>query len=352
MKILFLYTELAGYFVSCLHELSLDVEEIHVVRWPVNKEAPFEFSFPANVFVYEREDYSGNSLLRLARKINPDKIFCSGWIDKGYLKVSRVFKGKIPTVMSMDNHWFGSTKQYLMRIIAPFMIHRYFSHAWVPGDPQKKYALKLHFHPDRIQTGFYSANTDFFSEIFSRVNPSKKENLPKRILYVGRYIESKGVLTLWNAFVKAIDSTNSNWELWCLGTGELYDQRKIHPKIKHFGFVQAAELEYYLAKTSFFILPSTFEPWGVVVHEMAASGMPLICSNEVGSASSFLQEGKNGYIFPSGNELALQQVLEEIMSLEDSEILKMGEISHELAQQIIQKLWVDKVLNFSLSNTN
>ena len=349
MKILFLYTELAGYFVSCLHALCPSVDEIHIVRWPVNKEAPFEFLFPDNVFVYKRDEYSGSALLKLAQEIKPDKIICSGWIDKDYLKVCRAFKGKIPTVMSMDNHWLGTAKQYLMQIIAPFTLHRCFSHAWVPGEPQKKYALKLHFQPHQIYTGFYSADTEYFSEIFRKVTPAKMDNLPKRILYVGRYIESKGISTLWNAFANAVESTQSNWELLCLGTGELYDLRKIHRRIKHFGFVQPAELENYLCQTSFFILPSTFEPWGVAVHEMAASGMPLICSDQVGAAGIFLQEGKNGYQFEAGNEVELQELLVKMMSLSDSEILKMGELSHELAQQITPKLWADQVMNFSLS---
>jgi glycosyltransferase involved in cell wall biosynthesis len=349
LKILFLYTELAGYFTSCLHVLSPKVDEIHIVRWPINKEAPFEFAFPTNVFIYNREEYSRNALLQLAQEINPDKIICSGWIDKGYLKVCRVYKGKIPTVMSMDNHWVGTAKQYLMQIIAPLTIHRCFSHAWVPGDPQKKYALKLNFHPDQIHTGFYSADTEYFSEISKEVTPAKKEKMPKRILYVGRYIESKGIITLWNAFANAVESTQSNWELWCLGTGELYNKRKIHPGIKHFGFVQPAELANYLAQTSFFILPSTFEPWGVAVHEMAASGMPLICSDQVGAAPLFLQEGKNGFQFKAGNEIQLQKLLVKMMSLSDSEILKMGELSHALAQQITPKLWTDQVMNFSLS---
>ena len=325
------------------------MHEIHIFHWPVNKEAPFEFAFPANIFVYKREEYSGNELLKKTLEINPNKIICSGWIDKEYLKVCRVYKGKVPTVMSMDNQWLGTAKQYLMQMLAPFTIHRCFSHAWVPGDIQKKYALKLHFQPHQIQTGFYSADVDFFSDLFNRFTSSKKEKLPKRILYVGRYIESKGIVNLWNAFANAVESTQSNWELWCLGTGELYDQRKIHPRIKHFGFVQPAELLNYLNQTSFFTMPSLFEPWGVVAHEMAATGMPLICSDQVGAASLFLLEGKNGYQFQAGNELELQELLVKMMSLSDAEILKMGDFSHKLAQQITPKLWADQLMNFSLS---
>ncbi len=350
MKILFLYTELAGYFVSCLHELSPGVKEIHIVRWPVNKEAPFQFEFPKNVFVHEREAYSGKTLTDLALQINPDKIICSGWIDKGYMKVCRAFKGKIPTVMSMDNHWLGSAKQHLMRLLAPFTLHRCFSHAWVPGDPQRNYALRLSFDESKIETGFYSADTKYFSAISNRIGPTKKETLPHRFLYVGRYIESKGIFTLWNSFIQAVESTNSKWELWCLGTGDLFDQRKIHPNIKHFGFVQPAALEAYLDKTSIFILPSTFEPWGVVVHEMAASAMPLICSDRVGAASLFLKEGINGYQFESGNENQLKELLIKMMSLSDEGILKMGEESQLLSKQITPKIWVEKLIGFSLYN--
>src|SRR5690554_8171443 len=65
--------------------------------------------------------------------------------------------------MSMDNHWLGGPKQQLMRVLAPWVLHRSFSHAWVPGSPQKTYALKLGFKAERIQTGFYSADVPLFA---------------------------------------------------------------------------------------------------------------------------------------------------------------------------------------------
>lgn len=348
MKVLFLYSELAGYVVSYFHVLAPKVSEIHVIRWPVNREAPFDFHFPEKVNIYEREAYDTRALVDLVLKINPDRIVCSGWMDKGYLKVCRAFKGKIPTILSMDNHWQGTLRQQLMRVLAPFTLHRWFSHAWVPGDPQRKYALLLGFHDSKIDTGFYSADTEYFSSVFGRIRLTKEKKMPHRFLYVGRYIESKGISTLWNAFIQAIESAPEDWELWCLGTGDLFDQRIIHPNIKHFGFVQPAKLEEFLTQTSIFILPSRFEPWGVVVHEMAASGMPLICSDEVGAASLFLKPGINGYSFESGNEKQLKELLIKMMSLNDETILKMGEQSQILSKQITPAIWAEKLLNFSL----
>jgi glycosyltransferase involved in cell wall biosynthesis len=113
----------------------------------------------------------------------------------------------------------------------------------VAGKPQKKYALKLGFDESRIIEGVYSADYDYFNKQFEDTIDKKKANLPHRFLYVGRYIERKGIKELWNAFIKLKEETGTDWELWCCGTGPLEDQRVEHPQIKHFGFVQPEQME-------------------------------------------------------------------------------------------------------------
>ena len=50
-KFIFLYSELAGYMLSCMKLLNESkAVEIYVVRWPINKEAPFKFNFPELLF--------------------------------------------------------------------------------------------------------------------------------------------------------------------------------------------------------------------------------------------------------------------------------------------------------------
>jgi glycosyltransferase involved in cell wall biosynthesis len=344
MKILFLYTELAGYFVSCLHELAPRCESIHIVSWPVNKEAPFQFMFPDNVTIYERNEYSQDQLLQLVAGIAPDKIVCSGWVDKGYVKVCRAFKGKVPTIMSMDNQWHGTAKQQVMRLIAPFYLHRNFSHAWVPGDPQKQYALKLGFKNERIATGFYSADT----ALFSPLSKCKQESLPHRFIYVGRYIKAKGLDMLFAAFIELQQETPNDWELWCVGTGELFEQRPMHPKIVHHGFVQPGDLPSYLQQTGVFVLPSLFEPWGVVVHEMAAAGMPMVVSSAVGAASRFVEEGKNGYLFQSGNKESLKKALKLMMEQNDDQLMQMGAASSKIGLSHTPWIWAEILMGIKL----
>ncbi|PWD97773.1 glycosyltransferase family 4 protein [Marinilabilia rubra] len=344
MTILFLYTELASYFLAGVKELTKKGHLVHIVRWPVNKEAPFQFDFPDGVTIYERNDYTHKELVNLAKDINPDVIISSGWVDKGYLKVCRYFKGKIPTVMSMDNHWLGTPKQKLMRLAAPFTLLRSYSHAWVPGIPQKEYALKLGFKEKNIEEGFYSADVKLFSS--SAKDRTEASTYPRKLVYVGRYVQQKGLDLLFPAFMELQEESPGEWELWCAGTGELFDQRPEHPKIKHLGFLQPEELKQTLKEAGVFVLPSRFEPWGVVVHEMAAAGFPMICSTAIGGATRFLEEGKNGFLFENEDKESLKQALKKIMSRTDEELKTMAKHSHQLGVGYDPEMWANQVIRF------
>ena len=144
MNILFLYTELADYVVNCCKELAKK-GKVHIVRWPVNKEAPFQFDFGNELKVYEKDKYTFEELNQLIVTINPSIIICSGWIDKDYLKLVKPYFKKIPTVITLDTKWTGSLKQHAASVLSRAYITNRFSHIWVPGKAQSIYASKLGF---------------------------------------------------------------------------------------------------------------------------------------------------------------------------------------------------------------
>ena len=341
MTFVFLYTEIAEYFLACCNRLA-EHGEVHIIRWPVNKEAPFKFEINPKLKLYSKADYTFTELTQLVNSIQPDVLVCSGWIDKDYLNISKSYFKKIPTVMTCDTHWTGSLKQQLARIISRFTLLRMFSHAWVPGGIQKAYALKLGFKPDTIHSGFYSCDLAFFNSVYDTQKQQKQLQFPKRFLYVGRYYEFKGIKELWQAFIELQTEQPNEWELWCLGIGDIEPVK--HSHIKHFGFVQPKDLSNYTSQTGVFILPSRFEPWGVVVHEFAASGFPLLLSDKVGAKDAFLQDGVNGYEFASGGVNTIKDKMKKIISMSDAELMAMSKVSNQLAQSISPDKWVNTLL--------
>ena len=95
-----------------------------------------------------------------------------------------------------------------------------------------------------------------------------------------------------------------------------------------------------------FVLPSRFEPWGVIVHEMAAAGFPLLLSDEVGAAEAFLTINENGFNFEANNIQSCQGALEKMASKSNLELKEMGHKSYASSNSISTETWFNKVKKF------
>lgn len=342
VKVAFLYSEVAGYFMSCASELAKKAEVL-IIRWPVNKEAPFDLEKYGHLNVLDKSEFSQEQLEAKLQEFNPDILVCSGWMDKGYVKAAKSFKRKIPVVLALDNHWTGSVKQRIASILSPFYLKSTFTHAWVPGKPQADFAQKLGFKGDRLKLNYYCADTNLFNQLYQDTFDHKRSNFPKRFLYVARYVEHKGIFEMWKAFTELQNETPNDWEMWCIGTGDEWEDRVQHDKIKHFGFVQPDDLKQYIAESGVYILPSKFEPWGVSVQEFAISGFPLLVSEDVGSKWTYLKG--NGYEFRSGDVQAIKEVMTKIMNLSNDELVSLGVKSHEVGMSFTNEMWANTVLS-------
>lgn len=340
-KVVFLYSEIAGYFLACAEELAKSCE-VMIVRWPINQEAPFQFKINDRIQVVEKNAFTKEALKSAVHEFAPNILVCSGWMDEDYVAIAKSFEKKIPVVLTLDNHWTGSFRQRLGTIVSKIIYTKIFTHAWVPGGPQKIFAEKLGFKGKVIQN-FYCADVDLFNEKYQQTFEAKRKHFPKKFLFAARYVKHKGIFELWEAF-KELQAENPNdWELWCIGTGDQFDHKTEHSKIKHFGFVQPAEFEKYIAQTGVYVLPSTFEPWGVSVQEFAICGYPLILSSAIGARTKYLED--NGEEFSAGNKNALKAELKKFMQMNDSSLLEMAEKSHALGMSFTPKMWVENLLS-------
>ena len=341
--ILVLHARLSDYFLNVFFEFkksNTDID-IHIVyRSPDKNQAPFKFDFEKYDFsFYDEAKYNVDDLIQLTKKIEPKIIICNSWGFKKYLKVVGFYKNNCKTIMNMDNQFHGTFKQYLGIVYGNLYLSKLFDKVWVPGEPQKRFALKLGFEPNTILTGWYVANESIFKK--------KKEDLKikKRFVFVGRYVKIKGIENLCNSFIKLQNDSPNEWELHCVGSGPLREKIADHPQIIHYGFLQPSDMRKLLDDGGVFVLPSEFEPWGVVVHEYAMAGFPLICSSKVGAASAFLND-ENGSTFNiDGDELELYRSLKIFIEKSSDDLLKMSQMSLKLSSNVTVKDWVYKLEN-------
>lgn len=344
MRALFLTSRMSDYMLNALTAWQRGSGvELHVVCSGVDAgEAPFEFSrTDANITFHSRETLQDSDLVYLVQTLQPQLIICSGWADKGYLQAVRSRGRATRAVMTMDNQWLGTWRQRIGRIWAQFTIAKVFDFIWVPGERQRQFAQKLGFPAARIREGYYVANDRNFTPIRESIVGEPM----KRLVFVGRYVEVKGLRELWQGFIDYHNQTDSDLELLCIGTGPLQAERPKHPRIRHLGFVQPKDFARLLQGGGIFILPSKFEPWGVVVQEFALAGFPLILTSNVGAADFFLGDD-NGILLPDVSKDSLIKVMALIDALSDRDLAAMSQASRARAEQMTVVDWVGQANAF------
>jgi glycosyltransferase involved in cell wall biosynthesis len=91
----------------------------------------------------------------------------------------------------------------------------------------------------------------------------------------------------------------------------------------------SAEWQALLASADIFVLPSSFEAFGLVLQEAAAFGAALIGSN-VGGISQMVREGENGFLIEPGSRQQLEERLRWLIE-QDGLRLRLRRRSRELA---------------------
>ena len=137
---------------------------------------------------------------------------------------------------------------------------------------------------------------------------------PITILFCGQMIERKGVDLLLQAFDRLIQIGLKARLLLVGRKAELPQMMQslstaAQQQIDYAGFQAPEDLPQFFRQADLFVLPSRYDGWGVVVNQAVGAGLPIICSDAVGSAQDLVEPGVNGAIFPAGDAEALFQAL-------------------------------------------
>ena len=185
----------------------------------------------------------------------------------------------------------------------------------------------------------------------SRFNPSNINiQIPKDhliFLYLGRFIEFKGIFHLIEAF-SIVNRNFSKITLILIGDGKLKDSHEKYAenlRLSNLLFLPPIDDNDNSLKAGFynlcdvFVLPSTIvnnqtEGWGLTVGEAMSLGKPVIVTDAVGCSIDMVKNGINGYIVKHGCSKALAVALTK--TIENKEELRiMGKKSREMFEERI-----------------
>lgn len=140
----------------------------------------------------------------------------------------------------------------------------------------------------------------------------------KVFLFVGRLEPVKNATVLINAF-NEIKKDEPNISLVILGDGsqkktlEALVETKSIEDVHFMGYVTFPKIVEFYKMADVFVLPSTHEPWGLVVNEAMIMGLPVIVSSKVGCRKDLILEGENGEVFEDDNQEMLQEKMKDIL---------------------------------------
>jgi glycosyltransferase involved in cell wall biosynthesis len=340
-RFLVLFEEMAPYFLECLRDLSSRYPvKILVIAKQVNPVAPFEFDEIPDVEMIYRENYDEKTIIEKIIQFSPHATYVSGWIYPSYLSWIKLLSLK-KVILGFDTQWNGSMKQRIGSYYFRLFRKKYYEYAFVPSRRQFILAEKLGFSDDKIIPGLYCCDSKRFLGYYERFVSHRKE-WPHNILFMGRMVPEKGIDVLQKAFITwKQHHPQSEWKLIIAGKGSLKVEH--HPDILYEGFVQPDKTEELIKKTGLFVLPSRYEPYGVVLHEMTLSGIPLVASVFCGASDDYVESGKNGYILKSITEEELRHMFEKILHLPDESLKKMSQHSVELGKKLLLEHWSEKI---------
>jgi len=173
----------------------------------------------------------------------------------------------------------------------------------------------------------------------------------RRLLFCGRLVSVKRVDTLLEAFERIADF-RPDWDLVVAGDGPLRGAleaqvaERIRSRIKWLGFLQFDELVACYHSCDALVMPSEYEPWGLVINEALAAGLPVVAAEGVGAAVELVRHGTNGFLVPARDVGVLRNALLEVtdadcnrrMRSATPEILRQWRIAADPVESVRQAL--------------
>jgi glycosyltransferase involved in cell wall biosynthesis len=331
-----------------LHVIFLAETDPSMRRWKIYKD---EIRFSYEVLPHWRRRIAGYNVLlnrgvaAALERAQPEVIVCGGY---GYLASWQVLgwarRRQRPVFL-----WSESNQQDQRRGMPHVeMLKQRFIAACsgfvVPGKSATAYVATFGVPRERIFVAPNAVDNAFFAQqasvARSRATELRRQfGLPERyFLCVGRLVFSKGVLDLLEAYSQLAPELRAAAELLFVGDGVEQPELEaraaaIHPgAIRFAGFAHREQLAVYYALAEALIFPTHTDPWGLVVNEAMACGIPIVATDAGGCVVDLVRDGWNGYVVPKSRPEKLAEALAKIAASPELNTAMGARSAHRIEQ--------------------
>ena len=324
-------------------------------RESIPESMPVQTLLPASNWSEAGKWQLARALWNRLDKLNPSLVLVPGYYTIPALTAAiwaRV-KGR-KSVLMTESTAQDHARVWWREALKASLIKSLFNWAVAGGKPHRRYLEQLGFPVSRI-AGFYDVvDNVFFDECCRQTRTSHRPadlGLPSDyFLYIGRVAAEKNIHGLLSAYVDYRKSGGS-WSLVVVGDGpQLNEIRALasttpYARDIHFpGLKASSELPSYYAFASAFVLPSTREPWGLVVNEAMAAGLPVIVSDRCGCAEDLVVHSENGFTFDPSQANSLSESLVRFGRLTPDARKRMGRRSVEIISRFSPDAWAAEIV--------
>ncbi|MDX1976396.1 MAG: glycosyltransferase family 4 protein [Pseudanabaenaceae cyanobacterium bins.68] len=251
-----------------------------------------------------------------------DAVWVHGWSQicslQAILAANRL---DLPVLMRGESNGLNSRQGWKSLLKAQFfkwLLPRIAKFLYI-GTLNRQFYQTLGITSDRLYPVPYAVDNDFFFSLSQQAQTHRNQlrqslNLqPNRpiILYAAKLVDWKRPQDLIAAH-RLLPEHPKPYLLF-VGDGEMRTALETltsgDDSIRFLGFRNQSQMPAIYDLCDLFVLPSSFEPWGLAINEVMNAGKAVVVSDAVGCAPDLVKDQENGKIFATGNIEQLQASL-------------------------------------------
>ena len=252
-------------------------------------------------------------------ELRPSIVAVQGWIDKLALSgIEWALQNKAGVVMFSESTRQDHKRNALSEWVKAKIVGSVDA-GFVGGDKHLSYLTSLGLPQARISAGYNTVDNAHFAR------PAQADRLqeqPRAFLCVSRLVDIKNIDILLKAYASYREATPERpWALDILGTGPLETELKdlasrlnLGASVRFHSFRKYEELPAFYHSAGALVHAARSEPWGLVLNEAAAAGLPIIATDVCGSTSALVSDGRNGFVVPPNDVRSLTDAMLKLAS--------------------------------------